>query len=187
MPSSRKVALAIAAATLIVGSNTAQASDPVQFDSTSLTAAFGFYALGTPGVTVQCAVFASTKAESNNLTGPRVFGTGWLSCGGPGDTEKIITDSNVSVLLANLTTGTGEWSPATQCANAPTPGNCNASVGPLTCDANSSGYCGDHFRTRTTAIVTTNQDIDPSTLSDGCELLNSKTMQCIARNGGIVV
>lgn len=188
MANRRKALLALtAAASLLLTPNAAQAVNPVQFDSTSLTTSFAVYGVDGADVTIQCTVFASTKAESNNQTGPAVIGSGWLSCSGPTDTKKIITDSNVAVLLANLTTGASEWSPARQCANAPTPGNCNAVVGPHTCDANSNGYCGDHFRTRTTAIITTNQDIDAGTMNEHCTLLNSKTMQCVDRNGGVVV
>lgn len=179
------IVAAVSVALLLPGN--AQAADPVQLDSTSFTTSFAVYGTGDSAVVINCTVYAQTAATSSNFRSPDVVGSGWLACSGPADSRKIITDSNVTVLLANLTTGTGEWSPATACGNAPNPGSCQAHAGPLTCDANSSGYCGDHFRTRTTGVITTNQDIDPGSVSDKCELLNSKTMQCVDRNGGVVV
>lgn len=160
---------------------------PVQFDSSSVTSSFAVYGVNGADVVINCTVFASTEAHSNNQTSPSVLGHGWLACSGPADTRKIITDSNVTTRLYNASTGEHQASSATPCANAPTSANCQAVVGPMTCDADSAGWCNDAFYTYTEGIITTNKDIDPDSLTTGCALLNSKTMRCSGRNAGVRV
>lgn len=183
----RPRALLAAATVVLLGapSGTSAAPPPVQFDTTTVTTYFSLYAVQGGDVVITCAVSGHTEGHQETFNRNRATGNGSLSCSGPADTKKFVTGSNVQATLKNMQTGETVSAGATDCGNGPL--HCPGLGGTMTCDANSAGACNNRFRTYVTAFIVTNEDIDPGSLSDQCELPNSKTMKCTTFNSGVVL